>query len=227
MPVYKLDETLWFPSPEFAWNDGVLAIGGDLSIDRLLLAYQMGIFPWYNEHEPILWWSPNPRYVLFPDKLKVSKSMRQVLRREVFKVTYDKDFRTVITNCRNLRQDTGTWITDEMLEAYCNMHKAGYAHSVEVWQEDKLVGGLYGVSLGKFFFGESMFAHVSNASKTGFIQLVRNLEKKGFHFIDCQQGTAHLISLGAEAMARSHFLDALGAIGDINYMRGSWTEVFE
>ncbi len=227
MPVYKLDETLWFPSPEFAWNDGVLAVGGDLSIERLLLAYQMGIFPWYNAREPIVWWSPNPRYVLFPDKVKVSKSMKQVLRREVFTVTYDTHFREVISHCRDTRQDTGTWITDEMLEAYCNLHQAGYAHSVEVWQEGKLVGGLYGVSLGRFFFGESMFALVSNASKTGFIQLVKALEAKGFLLIDCQQGTAHLISLGAEAISRSHFLDYLSTIEDIDFMRGSWTEVLK
>jgi len=228
MPVYQLDDSLWFPAPEFAWNDGILAVGGDLSIERLLLAYRMGIFPWFNEGEPILWWSPNPRYVIFPDKLKVSKSMRKVLRNEEFQVTYDTDFRAVISNCRNTRRDDtfGTWITKDMVEAYCNLHQSGYAHSVEVWKEGELVGGLYGIALGKFFFGESMFSKVNNASKTGFIQLVRNLELNEFELIDCQQGTPHLISLGAEPIPRNTFLDKISSINDANTMKGLWTDVF-
>jgi len=231
MPVYQLDDSLWFPSPEFAWNDGILAVGGDLSVERLLLAYRMGIFPWFNEGDAILWWSPNPRYVLFPDKLKVSKSMRKVLRNKEFEVTYDTDFRAVITACREMRRNGqfGTWITQDMLEAYCNLHRVGYAHSVEVWQEGELVGGLYGISLGKFFFGESKFAKVSNASKTGFISLVQNLEQRDFEFIDCQQGTPHLISLGAEPMSRNDFLDSIASIDidEPNTLRGSWTNIFE
>lgn len=153
MPVYQLDDSLWFPDPNYAWNDGILAIGGDLSVNRLILAYRMGIFPWFNEGEPILWWSPNPRYVIFPDKLKVSRSMRKVLRNGIFDITYDTKFRAVITACRDTRRDGqfGTWITGDMLESYCALHEAGLAHSVEVWQEGELVGGLYGVSLGKFF----------------------------------------------------------------------------
>lgn len=228
MPVYQLDDSLWFPSPEFAWNDGILAVGGDLSVERLLLAYRMGIFPWFNEGEAILWWSPNPRYVLFPDKLKVSKSMRKVLRDKEFEITYDTDFRAVITACREMRRDGqfGTWITQDMLEAYCNLHRFGYAHSVEVWKEGELVGGLYGISLGKFFFGESKFAKVSNASKAGFISLVQNLQQHDFECIDCQQGTPHLISLGAEAVSRNDFLDSLGSINESNTMRGSWTGLF-
>ncbi len=228
MPVYQLDDSLWFPSPEFAWNDGILAVGGDLSAERLLLAYRMGIFPWFNEGEAILWWSPNPRYVLFPDRLKVSKSMRKVIRKEEFEVTYDTDFKAVITACRETRiqGDFGTWITGDMLEAYHNLHRMGYAHSVEVWQEGELVGGLYGISLGKFFFGESKFTKVSNASKTGFIHLVKNLEQCGFEFIDCQQGTPHLISLGAEPMNRTDFLDSIASISESNTLKGSWTDIF-
>ena len=228
MPVYQLDDSLWFPDPNYAWNDGVLAIGGDLSVNRLILAYRMGIFPWFNEHEPILWWSPNPRYVIFPDKLKVSKSMRKIMRDKIFEVTYDTEFKAVITACRDTRRNGqfGTWITDDMLEAYCALHEAGFAHSVEVWQEGELVGGLYGVALGKFFFGESMFAKVSNASKTGFIQLVRQLKARDFELIDCQQGTAHLISLGAEPISRKDFIQRLATIDASNTLNGSWTQEF-
>jgi len=231
MPVYQLDNSLWFPDPNYAWNDGILAIGGDLSVNRLILAYRMGIFPWFNEGdnegEPILWWSPNPRYVVFPDKLKVSSSMRKVLRDGIFEVTYDTEFEAIITACREIRRDGqfGTWITQSMVEAYCDLHEAGYAHSVEVWQEGELVGGLYGVSLGKFFFGESMFTKVSNASKTGFIQLVRQLEARGFELIDCQQGTPHLISLGAESISRKDFIQRLTTIEASNTLRGSWKDV--
>ncbi len=228
MPVYQLDDSLWFPDPNYTWNDGILAIGGDLSVNRLILAYRMGIFPWFNEGEPILWWSPNPRYVIFPDKLKVSKSMRKVLRDGIFEITYDTEFRAVIAACRDTRRDGqfGTWITENMLEAYCALHEAGLAHSVEVWQEGNLVGGLYGVSLGKFFFGESMFSKVSNASKTGFIQLVQNLKERGFELIDCQQGTAHLISLGAEPISRKQFIQRLSTIDVSNTLCGSWKEEF-
>lgn len=225
MPVYQLDDSLWFPDPAYAWNDGILAIGGDLSVNRLILAYRMGIFPWFNEGEPILWWSPNPRYVIFPKQLKVSKSMRRVLRNNIFEVTYDTEFRAVITACRDTRRDGqfGTWITADMVEAYCALHEAGFAHSVEVRQEGELVGGLYGIALGKFFFGESMFAKVSNASKTGFIELVRNLEAKGFELIDCQQGTPHLISLGAEPISRNDFLQRLTTINAENTFKGKWS----
>jgi len=224
MPVYQLDDSLWFPDPAYAWNDGILAIGGDLSVNRLILAYRMGIFPWFNEGEPILWWSPNPRYVIFPDQLKVSKSMRRVLRDNIFDVSYDTDFRTVITACRDTRREGqfGTWITEDMVEAYCDLHEAGFAHSVEVRQEGELVGGLYGIALGKFFFGESMFAKVSNASKTGFIQLVKNLEARGFELIDCQQGTSHLVSLGAEPIPRNDFLKHLKTINESSITKGKW-----
>lgn len=224
MPIFWLTKKLVFPSPHLAEPDGVLALGGDLSPKRLLLAYQHGIFPWYNEDEPIMWWSPNPRFVLFPENLKVSKSMRQVLRRQIFEVTFDKDFRGVITGCQRTKRSGqfGTWITEAMLEAYCNLHDLGYAHSVEVWQDNQLVGGLYGISLGKCFFGESMFTTVSNASKTGFITLVRKLQARDFKLIDCQTHSNHLESLGAQFITREQFLKFLATNRREKTLRGNW-----
>lgn len=207
-----MSEHLIFPHPELAGSDGILCIGGDLSMERLLLAYRFGIFPWYSEESPILWWSPDPRMVLFPSSLKVPKSMNSYFNQNKFEVTYDRAFRKVIENCRYANrsgQDGGTWITDEMEDAYTNLHEEGYAHSVEVWSSGTLVGGLYGLGLGKVFYGESMFTHVSNASKFGFISLVRELEKAGFEMIDCQQETKHLGSLGAETIKRKQFIELL------------------
>ncbi|PSR05529.1 MAG: leucyl/phenylalanyl-tRNA--protein transferase, partial [Bacteroidetes bacterium SW_11_45_7] len=200
MPIYELNDQLVFPPPEKADPDGLLAFGGDLDPDRLLIAYRMGIFPWFNPGDPILWWSPDPRMVLYPSHLHVSKDMRRILRKGQFSISYDNDFRAVITACKDTprKDQSGTWITDEMQKAYEELHKRGYAHSVEVWQEGELVGGLYGVSLGGCFFGESMFSKVSNASKTGLITFVRDLVKNGFQMIDCQVYTDHLASLGAE-----------------------------
>ncbi len=210
MPIYLLPEDeLIFPDPAWADPNGILAVGGDLSPERLLLAYQNGIFPWYNAGEPILWWSPDPRLVLFPSELKVSKSMRPYFNQKKFEVSFDRDFRAVIQACReNNRkgQGGGTWITREMLEAYSRLHELGYAHSAEVWQDGELAGGLYGLAIGKIFFGESMFTRVSNASKFGFISLVRRLEKQGFRLIDCQQETRHLKSLGARSISREKFV---------------------
>lgn len=224
MPIFWLSDKLAFPAQHLAEPDGVLALGGDLSPERLILAYKHGIFPWYNEGEPIIWWSPNPRFVLFPANLKVSKSMRQVLRRQIFTVTFDQDFRAVMENCQQSKRrgQSGTWITEEMLTAYCNLHDLGYAHSVEVWQEGTLVGGLYGISLGKCFFGESMFAKVSNASKTGFITLVRKLQARGFKLIDCQTHSNHLESLGANFIPRKDFLRLLKVNQGEQTMRGNW-----
>ena len=226
MPIFLLNNRLIFPHPSQASPDGVLAVGGDLSIERLILAYKAGIFPWYNEGEPIIWWSPNPRFVLFPDQLKVSKSMRQVRRRKTFQITYDTNFRGVIEACQHMprRDQDGTWITSAMLEAYVRLHEEGYAHSVEAWQDDELVGGLYGVSLGKCFFGESMFAKVSNASKAGFITLVRILESKGFKLIDCQTETRHLKSLGAIGIPREEFADFLEENTKEDFGSGKWTD---
>ncbi|MFV0566065.1 MAG: leucyl/phenylalanyl-tRNA--protein transferase [Flavobacteriaceae bacterium] len=207
--MHFLTDKIWFPNVEEATPDGLLAIGGNLSVVRLLLAYKSGIFPWFDHDEPVLWWSPNPRFVLFPEKLKVSKSMRQVLRNSGFSVTVNQDFKAVITACSKIKRmgQSDTWITKSMIDAYVKLHKLGYAKSVEVWQNNKLVGGLYGVDLNNgVFCGESMFAAVSNASKVGFITFVQNTNYK---LIDCQVYTNHLDSLGAEDISRSAFLEYL------------------
>ena len=201
MPVFWLHEAeLVFPHPSLADPTGVLAIGGDLRPERLLLAYQNGIFPWFNPGEEIMWWSPDPRFVLFPDELKVSRSMRPYFNQQKFGLSYDQAFPEVMQSCQTVNRlaqgQLGTWITESMLEAYIHLHELGYAHSVEVWEGKELVGGLYGVALGKVFFGESMFAKRSNASKFGFISLVRRLKEEGYTLIDCQQETRHLGSLG-------------------------------
>jgi leucyl/phenylalanyl-tRNA---protein transferase len=213
MAIYWLEDDLVFPHPKYADENGVLAVGGDLSSQRLLFAYQNGIFPWFNEDEPIIWWSPDPRFVLYPSKVKISKSMRKVLRDAQFQITYNQDFAAVIKNCSSVNRANqigdGTWITQEMQQAYIDLHQLGFAHSVEVWQGGALVGGLYGVALGRCFCGESMFTKVSNASKVGFITLVQKLESLGFDMIDCQTHSNHLESLGAEYISRSSFLKYL------------------
>ena len=209
MPVAFLNQNLSFPDCSNAEESGLLAIGGDLSRDRLLLAYRSGIFPWFSEYEEIQWWSPDPRFVLFPDQIHVSKSMKQVLRNNKFSFTVNQCFDEVIHACADLRQWEGTWITNEMIEAYCDLHHAGYAVSAEAWENDTLVGGLYGIRMGKLFFGESMFSKVSNASKYAFIQLTKQLQKEGVVLIDCQVYTDHLESLGAEFISRHHFMQQL------------------
>ena len=210
-----------------ASENGILAVGGDLSPERLILAYQYGIFPWFNEGDPILWWSPDPRFVLFPDELKVSKSMRPYFNQKKFRCTIDHNFEAVIRNCQQNRRGQqfgmGTWITEEMLNAYIHLYELGIAHSVEVWKEDQLVGGLYGLALGKCFFGESMFTKTNNASKFGFISLVRYLKKEGFRLIDCQQETQHLASLGARSISREDFLAFLEENEKIAIQPGKWT----
>jgi leucyl/phenylalanyl-tRNA--protein transferase len=212
MPIFALpDDEIIFPDPNLASRDGLLAIGGDLSVERLLLAYNHGIFPWFSEGEPIMWWSPNPRFVLFPDKLKISKSMQQVLRSNKFEVTTNQDFENVIRNCQHVKRtgQNSTWITEDIISSYTELHKLGVAHSVEVWENKKLVGGLYGLIMGKCFFGESMFSTVSNASKTGFISFVKQLQAQDFQLIDCQIHSEHLESLGAEMITRKKFLALL------------------
>lgn len=209
--MYLLSTDLVFPSVNLADKNGLLAIGGDLSAERLLLAYKSGIFPWYNQEEPIVWYSPDPRMVLFPKKLKISKSMKQIIRKNQFRATFNQNFSEVIANCKNSYREGqgGTWITDEMEQAYINLHNFGVAKSVEVWEGNELVGGLYGIDLGHIFCGESMFSKVSNASKFAFIYLVQKLEKEHYTLIDCQVYNAHLDSLGAEEISRSEFLTYL------------------
>ena len=214
MPVFWLDPTEFnFPPSENAFPDGLLAVGGDLSVKRLLSAYKNGIFPWFNPQDPILWWSPDPRLVLFPDEIRISKSMHVYFNRPIFKVTYNQDFERIMRACGEvIRKDQeGSWIHEEMIEAYVKLHEAGYAHSVEVWHGDELAGGLYGVAFGKIFFGESMFALKPNASKFGFISLVKRLKQLDFKMVDCQQETAHLQSLGARSVSRDSFLNTLNA----------------
>jgi leucyl/phenylalanyl-tRNA--protein transferase len=210
MPLFALEKDLYFPPVHLAEPDGLLAVGGDLSQERLLLAYRNGIFPWY-EGEHILWWCPHPRFVLFPDELKISKSMLQLLKRGAFTFTINKAFAGVIDHCKTIerRGQAGTWITPAVKEAYTQLHKNGYAHSAEAWQDGELVGGLYGIRMGKVFFGESMFSKASNASKYAFISYVNQLQKEGVELIDCQVHTAHLESLGARMIDRSAFIDLL------------------
>jgi leucyl/phenylalanyl-tRNA--protein transferase len=210
MPLFILNNELLFPAQELAEPDGLLAVGGDLSKERLLLAYRQGIFPWYEGHH-ILWWCPNPRFVLFPRELKESKSMRQLIRRETFDFRLDTDFRQVISRCKTIsrRGQESTWITEEVREAYISLHQSGFAHSAEVWQGSTLLGGLYGIRMGKVFFGESMFSTVSNASKYAFILYVRQLQREGVELIDCQVYTEHLESLGARMIPRPDFLGLL------------------
>lgn len=205
-----LTDKLQFPPPEAADEEGLLAIGGDLSTDRLLLAYRNGIFPWYEGDVP-LWWNPDPRFVIFPEALKVSKSMKQVLKQNTFTITKNGAFEQVISNCMKTprpRQD-GTWINKDVIEAYTNLHLFGIAHSFEAWQQDKLVGGFYGLQIGQVFFGESMFSHVSNASKAAFITGVQQMISQGLKLIDCQVYTPHLESLGAKMIDRKEFLGLL------------------
>jgi leucyl/phenylalanyl-tRNA--protein transferase len=224
MPVFRLSDRIIFPEPELSREDGLLAVGGDLNTERIILAYTMGIFPWYTHGDPILWWSPDPRLVLYPDGLLVSRSLRKTLRQGRFIVTLDQDFSQVITACAGAPRDNqaGTWITDDMMDAYCRLHEAGFAHSVEVWNQGELAGGLYGVSLGKCFFGESMFARKNNASKIGLVTLVALLRKWSFTLIDCQVTTPHLVGLGAREIPRKQFMAELKQALQSPTQKGKW-----
>ncbi len=223
MPVFRLAKEPVFPPAELSEANGLLALGGDLSPERLVKAYGQGIFPWFGEDDPILWWSPDPRLVLFPEKVHVSRTMGQTLKQGTFRISYDSCFREVIMACRTAREEGGTWITDAMVEAYVRLHERGLAHSVEAWQQGVLAGGLYGVALGDCFFGESMFSRVSNASKAALLTLARALQERGFRLIDCQVDSPHLQSLGAELIPRKAFLDHLAAALSRDRQPGRWS----
>jgi leucyl/phenylalanyl-tRNA---protein transferase len=224
MPVYQLTEDLVFPDPERATPTGLLAVGGDLSARRLLLAYHLGIFPWYGLGDPILWWSPPQRCIIEPSCFYVSRSLRRLLRQRRFMVTFDQAFPKVIHACAESRlvQQKETWITQEMIDAYCLLHELGFAHSAETWREERLVGGIYGVSLGHAFFGESMFKYETNASKVAFATLAQQLTEWQFTMIDCQITNPHLLSLGAQEIPRSQFLRQLASALSFPTRRGKW-----
>jgi leucyl/phenylalanyl-tRNA--protein transferase len=224
MPVFQLDERLIFPPPELADDSGILAVGGDLCPERLLLAYSMGIFPWYSEGLPIIWHSPDPRLVLTPETLHMPRSLRKVMRKRPYKIRLDTAFARVIEACAQVPRDgqDGTWITDEMTRAYIKLYELGFAHSAEAWQGDSLVGGLYGVCLGGAFFGESMFAHAADASKIAFVTLIRQLEAWNIDLIDCQVYTEHLSRFGAAEWPRHEFLAALHDVLPRPTRRGRW-----
>lgn len=211
LKMYFLTKELYFPPVSEASYEGILAVGGDLSPERLLLAYQSGIFPWFDEDEPILWWSPAKRMVVNPSDYKASKSMRNILNQNLFKVTFNQSFESVILSCQSSprKNQKGTWITDSMVDAYMQLHHQGIAKSVEVWQNDDLVGGLYGVDLGKIFCGESMFSKVSNASKVGFVTLIKKLNDEKYHLLDCQIHNSHLEKLGAFEISRNSYIKIL------------------
>lgn len=225
MPVFKLTDKIAFPDPTQADADGLLAVDGDLKPERLLLAYSLGIFPWYSEDSRIMWWSPNPRYIVEPKNLKRSKSLERTLRKNQFICQFDTNFEAVIRACAhtNRKEEDGTWITEEMIEAYIRLHRLGFAHSVEAYFEGKLVGGLYGVSLGKVFFGESMFFKKRDASKVALSYLCSQAEIWNFHFIDAQVKTDHLISLGAIEIERKEFLFRLNKALEYPSCKGKWT----
>ena len=226
MVMFRLNRhDLHFPPVDRASHEGLLAVGGDLCPERLLEAYRRGIFPWYNDDQPILWWSPNPRAVLFPNKLHVSRSLQRRLRPAVFTVTLDTSFRTIMEQCAGARPqhpEGGTWITGEMLDAYTRLHELGYAHSVETWQNGRLVGGLYGVAIGRAFFAESMFTRVDDASKVALVRLVKQLQAWNFHLIDCQQFSPHVSRFGAEEIPRADFIKHLDQALTLPDRRGRW-----
>jgi leucyl/phenylalanyl-tRNA--protein transferase len=224
VPVFLLSDNIGFPPPHLATKDGLLAIGGDLSKERLILAYRMGIFPWFSDGDPILWWSPDPRLVLYPSEIKISRTLQKIIKKNVFSVTMDTAFDEVINQCAQIRlqQNQGTWIVKDMIDAYCKLHRAGFAHSMEIWQQKELAGGIYGVSLGKCFFGESMFSRVSNASNVALVKLAKYLSELSFDLIDCQVPTEHLIRFGAREIPRKLFLNQLEISLNAPTQKGKW-----
>jgi len=224
VPVFLLSDKIEFPPPQLASRHGLLAVGGDLSRKRLLLAYRMGIFPWFSNDEPIMWWSPDPRLVLYPREIKISKTLKKIIKKNAFKISMDLAFNDVINHCADVRlkKDQGTWIVKEMMDAYCRLHESGFAHSVEAWHQGELAGGLYGVSLGKCFFGESMFTRISNASNVALVKLVECLNALSFDIIDCQIPTDHLIRFGAREVSRARFLAQLKKSLETPTKKGKW-----
>ena len=224
MTVFLLTDKIVFPPPHLASGEGLLAIGGDLSRERLLLAYRMGIFPWFSDDEPILWWSPDPRLVLYPREIRISKTLKKIIRKGVFTVTVDSAFVRVINQCAQIRLENnqGTWIVEDMIDVYCKLHESGFAHSVEAWRQGELAGGLYGVSLGRCFFGESMFTRVSNASNVALVTLVEYLNKLSFDMLDCQLTTKHLLRFGAREIPRARFLKQLEESLKAPTKKGKW-----
>ncbi len=227
-PWLEVHDFFPFPPPE-TWEDDIVGVGGNLSPGMLISAYAQGIFPWFNEGEDILWWSLDPRFILYPENLKVSKSMRKLIKAGHFSVVVDRDFAGIMDGCASIvrKGEEGTWISGDMKEAYCRLHDLGFAHSVEVYREQELVGGLYGISLGSCFIGESMFARESNASKTALIALTWYLQEKGFAFVDCQQHTPHLETMGAVDVSRDTFLQELKASLRTPTYRGNWGDLFK
>ena len=228
MPVFLLSDKIAFPPPHLAIRDGLLAVGGDLSQERLLLAYHMGIFPWFSDDEPIMWWSPDPRLVLYPQEIRVSKTLKKIIKKNMFQMTMDSAFVQVLESCAQVRlqNNEGTWINKDMIDAYCKLHESGFAHSMEAWYKGELAGGLYGVSLGRCFFGESMFTRVSNASSVALFKLVEYLKKLSFDMIDCQVTTEHMIRFGAREIPRASFLEQLEKSLKVPTLRGNWSEQF-
>jgi leucyl/phenylalanyl-tRNA---protein transferase len=222
MPVFQLSDELIFPPPRLARKDGLLAVGGDLAPERLLLAYRQGIFPWSSPGDPLLWWAPSPRLILEPAAFHLSRRLARETRRGTFTVTMDQTFREVIAACAAIREEKGTWISPEMIEAYCRLHELGFAHSVECWQAGDLVGGLYGVALGRVFFGESMFSRVSNSSKVALAALCQQLAAWDFEMIDCQMKTPHLERLGAREIPGPEFSRRLARCVGEPARRGKW-----
>lgn len=227
MPVYALGKELLFPHPGLASRNGLLAVGGDLSAERLLLAYSLGIFPWYNLGDPILWWSPSPRLIIIPKNIHVPRSLEKGIRKRGYSVTFDTAFERVINACATVgdRAGEGTWLVPEMIEAYVKLHRLGYAHSVETWRDGELAGGLYGVSLGLCFFGESMFFLQPDASKTALVALAAFLAGRGFLFIDCQQDTPHMRKMGGRTVSRRHFMKLLREAAEGETLLGNWAEL--
>jgi leucyl/phenylalanyl-tRNA--protein transferase len=228
--IYLLDENPNTPFPDVSEAekdpDGLLAVGGDLTPQRLIQAYQLGIFPWFSEGEPILWWSPDPRTVLYPKKIKISRSLRKAIRKKTFNITFDHDFDGVIHSCAAPREDSpGTWLVPEMIEAYRLQHQLGLAHSIEVWEDSELVGGLYGMAIGRVFFGESMFSRARDSSKIALVYLSKQLQAWEFEMIDCQVYTRHLASLGAEQIPRKQFCRDLQSWTRLKGRLGSWSDV--